>query len=59
MTGLFTPELSDAPGEVFSLDAAVSAAVVVVDSGVSVSFNNYDVLPGPDKESSASVVLSV
>lgn len=33
MTGLFTPELSDAPGEVFSLDADVSAAVVVVDPG--------------------------
>ena len=59
MTGLFTPELSDAPGEVFSLDAAVSAAVVVVEPGFATEDFVSDVLPGPDKESSASVVLSV
>ena len=47
------------PEKSFSLDAAVSAAVVVVDPGFATEDFVSDVLPGPDKESSASVVLSV
>ena len=45
------------PEKSFSLDAAVSAAVVVVDPGFAMEDFVSDVLPGPDKESSASVSI--